>query len=64
MLVVSQWLLHDPQSNPLAYHQHPDSRSRNSPRLLDAEQVLLTDSRRCRLWVVETASTIREQHRI
>jgi len=29
MLAVRQWLLHDPQSNPLAYRQHPDSRSCN-----------------------------------
>jgi len=29
MLLVRQWLLHDPQSNPLAYQQHPDNQSCN-----------------------------------
>jgi len=30
---------------------------------MSIEQALLTDRRRCRLWVVETASPIREQRR-
>jgi len=63
MLLGRQWLLHDPQSNPLASQQHPDSRSCNSCHGRSTEQVLPADRRRCWLCFVETAAPIRRQCR-
>ncbi len=64
LLLIRQRFLHDPQSNSLAYQHHLVSRSRISPARRNLEQVSVQDSRRCRLWVVETASAILERCRI